>query len=124
MTLRSGPVIENALPDDPSPKLLKALPLDAWHRARGARMAEFAGYAMPLQYEGVLAEHRHCRAGAVLFDVSHMGQATLSGTAAAPTLERLVPSDVLGLKPGRQRYTVLTNEAGGILDDLMVANIG
>jgi aminomethyltransferase len=117
-------VIVNALPDDPLPKLPKTLPLDAWHRARGARMAEFAGYAMPLQYAGVLAEHRHCRTRAALFDVSHMGQATLSGAAAAATLERLVPSDLLALKPGRQRYTVLTNEAGGILDDLMVANIG
>jgi aminomethyltransferase len=117
-------VIENVLPDGPSPKSPKTLPLDAWHRACGARMAEFAGYAMPIQYEGVLAEHRHCRTRAALFDVSHMGQATLSGAAAVATLERLVPSDVLTLKPGRQRYTVLTNEAGGILDDLMVANIG
>src|SRR6478609_7165483 len=87
-------------------------------------MVEFAGYAMPVQYEGVLAEHLHCRAQAVLFDVSHMGQATLSGAPAAAALERLVPGDMLGLKPGRQRYTLLTNEAGGILDDLMVANLG
>ena len=117
-------MIENALPDDPTPTTLKTLPLDAWHRARGARMVEFAGYAMPVQYEGVLAEHLHCRAQAVLFDVSHMGQATLSGATAAAALERLVPGDMLGLKPGRQRYTLLTNEAGGILDDLMVANLG
>src|SRR6478609_9084617 len=87
-------------------------------------MVEFAGYAMPVQYEGVLAEHLHCRAQAVLFDVSHMGQATLTGTTAAAALERLVPGDMLGLKPGRQRYTLLTNEAGGIIDDLMVANLG
>ena len=87
-------------------------------------MVEFAGYAMPVQYQGVLAEHLHCRAQAVLFDVSHMGQATLSGATAAAALERLVPGDMLGLKPGRQRYTLLTNEAGGILDDLMVANLG
>ena len=84
----------------------------------------FAGYAMPVQYQGVLAEHLHCRAQAALFDVSHMGQATLSGAAAASALERLVPGDLLGLKPGRQRYTLLTNEAGGIIDDLMVANLG
>jgi aminomethyltransferase len=77
-----------------------------------------------VQYQGVLAEHLHCRAQAALFDVSHMGQATLSGAAAAEALERLVPGDILGLKPGRQRYTLLTNEAGGILDDLMVANLG
>jgi aminomethyltransferase len=117
-------VIENALPDDPTPKPLKATPLDAWHRAHGARMVEFAGYAMPVQYQGVLAEHLHCRSQAALFDVSHMGQATLTGATAAAALERLVPGDMLGLKPGRQRYTLLTNEAGGIIDDLMVANLG
>jgi aminomethyltransferase len=117
-------VIENALPDDPIPKPLKTVPLDAWHRAFGARMVEFAGYAMPVQYQGVLAEHLHCREQAALFDVSHMGQATLSGATAAAALERLVPGDMLGLKPGRQRYTLLTNEAGGIFDDLMVANLG
>ena len=117
-------MIENALPDDPTPTPLKATPLDAWHRAFGARMVPFAGYAMPVQYQGVLAEHLHCRAQAALFDVSHMGQATLSGVGAAAALERLVPGDMLGLRPGRQRYTLLTNEAGGILDDLMVANLG
>jgi len=117
-------VIDNALPDDPTPQPLNSVPLDAWHRALGARMVAFAGYAMPVQYQGVLAEHLHCRAQAALFDVSHMGQATLTGAAAAAALERLVPGDMLGLKPGRQRYTLLTNEAGGILDDLMVANLG
>jgi aminomethyltransferase len=117
-------VIENALPDDPTPKPLKTTPLDAWHRAHGARMVEFAGYAMPVQYQGVLAEHLHCRSQAALFDVSHMGQATLTGATAAAALERLVPGDMLSLKPGRQRYTLLTNEAGGIIDDLMVANLG
>jgi aminomethyltransferase len=117
-------VIENALPDDPTPKPLKTTPLDAWHRAHGARMVEFAGYAMPVQYQGVLAEHLHCRSQAALFDVSHMGQATLTGATAAAALERLVPGDMLSLKPGRQRYTLLTNEAGGIIDDLMVVNLG
>ena len=117
-------MIENALPDDPTPKPLKTTPLDAWHRAHGARMVEFAGYAMPVLYQGVLAEHLHCRSQAALFDVSHMGQATLTGATAAAALERLVPGDMLGLKPGRQRYTLLTNEAGGIIDDLMVANLG
>ena len=117
-------MIENALPDDPTPTPLKTTPLDAWHRALGARMVAFAGYAMPVQYQGVLAEHLQCRASAALFDVSHMGQATLSAAAAASALERLVPGDILGLKPGRQRYTLLTNEAGGIIDDLMVANLG
>jgi aminomethyltransferase len=117
-------LIENALPDSPTPKPLRTTPLDAWHRAQGARMVAFAGYAMPVQYRGVLAEHLHCREKAGLFDVSHMGQGVLPGPAAAGALERLVPGDLLGLKPGRQRYTLLTNEAGGIIDDLMVANIG
>jgi aminomethyltransferase len=117
-------LIESALSDDPTPKPLKTVPLDAWHRALGARMVEFAGYAMPMQYQGVLVEHRHCRTHAALFDVSHMGQATLTGAAAAAALERLVPGDLQGLRPGRQRYTLLTNEAGGIFDDLMVANPG
>jgi aminomethyltransferase len=99
----------------------KRTPLDALHRELGARMVEFAGYDMPLQYRaGILAEHTHCRAKAGLFDVSHMGQLTLSGADAAGALERLVPGDIAGLAPLRMRYTVFTNPAGGILDDLMV----
>jgi aminomethyltransferase len=84
-------------------------------------MVPFAGYEMPLQYEGILAEHLACRAGAALFDVSHMGQAKITDAQA---FEALVPGDILNLKPGRQRYTLLINEAGGIIDDLMVANLG
>ena len=104
---------------------LQTTPLDALHRALGARMVPFAGYEMPVQYPaGVLAEHLHCRQQAALFDVSHMGQLSLRGDGAAAALERLVPGDMQGLKPGRQRYTLLLNEAGGILDDLMVANYG
>ncbi len=117
-------MVENALPDDPTPPTLRTTPLDAWHRAQGARMVPFAGYSMPVQYHGVIAEHQHCRTKASLFDVSHMGQAALTGAAAAASLERLVPGGIIGLKPGQQRYTLLTNEAGGIIDDLMVANLG
>ena len=117
-------MVENALPDDPTPETLRLTPLDAWHRALGARMVPFAGYAMPVQYKGVIAEHQQCRTSAALFDVSHMGQAMLTGATAAAALERLVPGDIAGLKPGRQRYSLLTNEAGGIIDDLMVANLG
>src|SRR5262249_57458589 len=85
---------------------LKTTPLDALHRELGARMVPFAGYAMPVQYPaGIMAEHLHCRAKAALFDVSHMGQGSLLGAAAAPALERLVPGDIQGLKPQRQRYT-------------------
>jgi aminomethyltransferase len=112
------------------PGELKRTPLYALHLALGARMAPFAGYDMPLNYPiGVLAEHRHTRTAAGLFDISHMGQIILrpkSGALAdaARALERLVPADILGLVPGKQRYTFFTNENGGILDDLMVANRG
>ena len=95
------------------------------HRRLGGKMVPFAGYALPVQYgPGVMAEHLHCRAHAALFDVSHMGQISLHGPDAAAALETLVPGDMLGIKPGRQRYTLFLDEAGGILDDLMVANYG
>lgn len=98
-------------------------PLYDAHVALGARMVPFAGYLMPVQYDGILAEHAHCRAAAGLFDVSHMGQATLIGPDHATTaraLEALVPADILNLQPGKQRYSQLLNAEGGILDDLMV----
>jgi aminomethyltransferase len=109
---------------------LKTTPLHALHLARGGKMVPFAGYEMPVQYPaGVLKEHLHTRSAAGLFDVSHMGQFALrakSGKAsdAALALERLVPQDILGVAPGRQRYAQFTNPDGGILDDLMVANFG
>jgi aminomethyltransferase len=84
-------------------------------------MVEFAGYEMPVQYSGIIAEHNACREGAALFDVSHMGQAEIADAAA---LEAVVTGDIRGLAPGRQRYTLLMNQAGGIVDDLMVANLG
>jgi len=100
------------------------------HVELGARMVAFAGYSMPVQYPmGVMKEHLHCRAAAGLFDVSHMGQVIVRARSgevadAALALERLVPVDLLGLGAGRQRYAMFTNDAGGILDDLMVANRG
>lgn len=100
------------------------LPLDAWHRAKGARMVEFAGYWMPIQYEGIMTEHLWVREHAGLFDVSHMGQISISGDGAAEALETLVPGDISALKPGRMRYSLLLAEDGGILDDLMVTNEG
>lgn len=100
------------------------LPLDAWHRAKDARMVEFAGYWMPIQYEGIMAEHLWVREHAGLFDVSHMGQLSLSGDGAAEALETLVPGDISALKPGRMRYSLLLADDGGILDDLMVTNEG
>ena len=103
---------------------LRKTPLDALHRRLGARMVAFAGWSMPVQYAGTLAEHHAVRTACGLFDVSHMGQVRLSGPAGAAALERLVPGDIAGLAPGRQRYTMFLNEAGGILDDIMVANHG
>jgi len=96
-------------------------PLHALHLELGAKMVPFAGYAMPVSYpQGILAEHRQCRESAVLFDVSHMGQLRLTGEDAAAALETLVPVDIVGLAPGKQRYALFTDDAGGILDDLMV----
>ncbi len=99
---------------------LKTTPLHAAHIAAGARMVPFAGYDMPVQYpEGVLKEHLWCREHAGLFDVSHMGQARLRGVAPLSAFEEVVPGDFIGLKPGRQKYSVLLNRSGGIVDDLM-----
>ncbi|MBN9601748.1 MAG: glycine cleavage system aminomethyltransferase GcvT [Afipia felis] len=109
---------------------LKRVPLHALHLSCGGKVVPFAGYEMPVQYAaGVLKEHLHTRTSAGLFDVSHMGQIRLrpkSGRVedAAAALERLVPQDILGIAPGRQRYALFTNNEGGILDDLMVANFG
>jgi aminomethyltransferase len=109
---------------------LKRTPLHARHLRLGGRMVPFAGYEMPVHYaSGIVKEHLHTRAAAGLFDVSHMGQIALRPRRgpvadAALSLEALVPDDILGLTAGRQRYTLLTNEAGGIVDDLMVSNHG
>lgn len=96
------------------------LPLDAWHRAKGARIVEFAGYHMPIQYDGIMAEHLWTRESAGLFDVSHMGQLVFTGPDVAKAIEALVPGDVTGLGEGKMRYSLLLSEDGGILDDLMV----
>lgn len=104
---------------------LRRSPLDSIHRGLGAKMTAFAGYDLPLHYPGgIVAEHLHTRRAAALFDVSHMGQFALRGPARAAALESLVPADVAGLKPGAMRYTVLTDEGGGIVDDLIAANVG
>lgn len=109
---------------------LKTTPLHDFHLSLGAKMVPFAGYSMPVQYPaGVLKEHLYTRENAGLFDVSHMGQVILRAKSgrvedAARALERLVPVDILGLKPGRQRYGFFTDDKGGILDDLMITNLG
>jgi aminomethyltransferase len=97
-----------------------ALPLDAWHEAKGARMVAFAGYRMPIQYDGIMAEHLWVREHAGLFDVSHMGQLLFTGEGVAEALEELLPADVRGLGVDKMRYSLLLANNGGILDDLML----
>ncbi|QJB69013.1 glycine cleavage system aminomethyltransferase GcvT [Parasphingorhabdus halotolerans] len=103
---------------------LKQLPLGDWHRSLGARMVPFAGYEMPVQYEGVMAEHIWTRTEAGLFDVSHMGQLQLIGKGAGDALEAITPGNLSALGAGKIRYTLLLAQDGGILDDLMVTNTG
>lgn len=108
----------------PESELLKT-PLHALHLELGARMVPFAGYSMPVQYPaGLMAEHRHTREAAGLFDISHMGQLRLSGPDAAAAFETLMPVDVIDLPAGKQRYGLLLDDQGGILDDLMFFNEG
>lgn len=117
------PDVSEAEPDD----IIQTLPLDSWHRARGARMVDFAGYQMPIQYEGIIAEHLWTRESAGLFDVSHMGQLLVSGPKDAPpvdtALEKLLPGDIVGLGVNKMRYSLLLDDDGGILDDLMVTRL-
>jgi len=110
--------------DIDTPEGLKRTPLTARHHSLGAKMAAFAGYDMPIQYEnGIMAEHLHTRSKAGLFDVSHMGQAYLMGHGADEALEALVPGDIKGLAIGQMRYTLLLNKDGGVVDDLMVLKL-
>lgn len=104
--------------------MLKQTPLHQLHLELGGRMAAFAGYELPIQYrKGIIHEHLHCRSHAGFFDISHMGQCLITGDKAASELDRLTPSDITGLKLGQQKYTVLTNNEGGIIDDIIVARI-
>ncbi|WP_213953600.1 glycine cleavage system aminomethyltransferase GcvT [Variovorax sp. dw_954] len=113
-----------ATPSDTSAELLKT-PLNDLHVELGGRMVPFAGYSMPVQYPaGLMAEHKHTREAAGLFDISHMGQLRLVGPDAAAAFETLMPVDVIGLAPGKQRYGLLLDDNGGILDDLMFFNEG
>ncbi len=111
------PIAETAAP-------LKRTPLYPLHRELGAKMVPFAGYEMPVQYpSGIMGEHLHTRSQAGLFDVSHMGQMRLVGADTVRALEALVPGDLQALAPMRMRYTLLLNEQGGILDDLMATRL-
>ena len=103
---------------------LARTPLYALHQSLGAKLTAFAGYEMPVQYPaGIIAEHLHTRTQAGLFDVSHMGQVRLSGSSPDIALETLVPGELRGLAPGRMRYTLMLNDSGGIIDDLMVTRV-
>ncbi|MGH8552620.1 MAG: glycine cleavage system aminomethyltransferase GcvT, partial [Methylococcales bacterium] len=108
--------------DQQLPHSLKKTPLHALHLKLGAAMMPFAGYEMPLQFASIKQEHLHTRQQAGLFDVSHMGLFRLSGPDAAGALERLVPADIKNLPLGKQRYTLLLNQDGGIVDDLMITH--
>ncbi len=104
--------------------MLKQTPLYHLHLKLGAKMVPFAGYQMPVQYgKGIIHEHLHCRSHAGFFDISHMGQCLILGDNAASELEQLTPSDITGLKIGAQKYTVLTNSDGGIIDDIIITRI-
>jgi aminomethyltransferase len=107
----------------PPPQLDK-LPLDAWHRARGGRMVPFAGYEMPVQYEGIIAEHLWTREKAGLFDVSHMGQLLVHGSAVDQALETLMPGDFQAARDMKPKYSLLLADDGGIIDDLMATRRG
>ena len=123
--MRGGRAIAGTDTADLNRSDLKRTALYELHVAHGGKMVPFAGYEMPVQYPaGILTEHNHTRAKASIFDVSHMGQIALRGADPSTALETLVPGDIAGLAPGRMRYTMFTNETGGILDDLMVTNVG
>ncbi|MGR8930493.1 MAG: glycine cleavage system aminomethyltransferase GcvT [Gammaproteobacteria bacterium] len=103
---------------------LKSTPLSGLHRELGAKMTGFAGYSMPVQYQqGIIHEHLHCRSHAGVFDISHMGQCRILGERAAEEMENLTPGGITGLAIGQQKYTVLTNAAGGVIDDIIVTRI-
>jgi aminomethyltransferase len=106
------------------PQPLEKLPLDEWHRSRGARMVPFAGYEMPVQYEGIIAEHLWTRQSAGLFDVSHMGQLLVHGSKVDLALEKLLPAELQFLPDMKLRYSLLLDESGGIIDDLMATRRG
>lgn len=119
-------MVSESAEKEPAAKTLKRTPLHELHVRLGARMVPFAGYEMPVQYTGgIIAEHTQTRTGATLFDVSHMGQAWLAAESdVSGALETLVPGDIQGLSPGQMRYTMLLNDSGGIVDDLMVMRPG
>ncbi|MCL6678573.1 glycine cleavage system aminomethyltransferase GcvT [Sphingomonas sp. RG327] len=118
-----GTPYTGAAEGEPQPEP-QTLPLDSWHRSKGGRMVEFAGYMMPVQYEGIMAEHLWTRENAGLFDVSHMGQLLIHGPDAESALETILPGDIRGLADRKLRYSLLLDGGGGIIDDLMATRRG
>jgi len=110
--------------DSAAPRELDRLPLDSWHRSRGGRMVPFAGYEMPVQYEGIMAEHLWTRENAGLFDVSHMGQLLVHGHGVDTALEALMPGDFQAAADMKPKYSLLLDDNGGIIDDLMATRRG
>src|SRR3954452_17168436 len=108
----------------PPQQQLDKLPLDQWHRSKGGRMVPFAGYEIPVQYEGIIAEHLWTRENAGLFDVSHMGQLLIHGQNADAALEKLLPGDLRALADMKPKYSLLLDDDGGIVDDLMATRRG
>ena len=103
---------------------LKRTPLNQWHRDHGAKMVDFGGWDMPIQFSGILAEHEAVRQRAGLFDVSHMGEVRIQGNDALAFIQHLITNDASGLELGQAQYTVMTNYDGGIIDDLLVYRLG
>ena len=116
--------MSNEVQTEATDRPLETLPLDGWHRAKGARMVPFAGYEMPVQYEGIIAEHLWTRENAGLFDVSHMGQLLIHGHGADKALEKLLPADLQFLGDMKLKYSLLLTDNGGIIDDLMATRRG
>src|SRR5436190_24275200 len=110
--------------DDSQNQDLEKLPLDEWHRAKGGRMVPFAGYEMPVQYEGIIAEHLWTRTNAGLFDVSHMGQLLVNGENVELALEILMPGDFQTAADMKPKYSLLLDDDGGVIDDLMATRRG
>src|SRR3954466_11132370 len=116
--------VEVQNPDQTAEPPLDKLPLDAWHRSKGGRMVPFAGYDMPVQYEGIIAEHNWTRENAGLFDVSHMGQLLVHGRDVDTALEKLLPGDLQSAADMKPKYSLLLDDSGGIVDDLMATRRG
>src|SRR5262245_20959057 len=125
-TAMTGKMLTSLVPSHLNSRMTGTLlrtPLSDWHSAHGGRMVDFAGWSMPVQYGSIVAEHQATRQAAGLFDVSHMGRLRLDGNGAAAFLDRLLTRKVVGMAPGKIRYSLVCDESGGILDDVLVYHL-